>query len=90
MLPSQGRHDTVDRALRFRDLGVSAITSVPTDAGDRMDLAALSRLLAADGDHDSHTREAAMRIQQDGTTSMGGTTWRGRAPYLLRSGPGRC
>jgi hypothetical protein len=41
----------------------------------------LVRFLAADGDHDGHTRRVVERVQQDGTCWMSGTTWQGRAGH---------
>jgi glutamate/tyrosine decarboxylase-like PLP-dependent enzyme len=43
----------------------------------------LVRFLAADGDHDAHTRRVVERVQQDGTCWMSGTTWRGRAAMRI-------
>jgi glutamate/tyrosine decarboxylase-like PLP-dependent enzyme len=43
----------------------------------------LVRFLAADGDHDAHTRRVVERTQQDGTCWMSGTTWRGRAAMRI-------
>jgi glutamate/tyrosine decarboxylase-like PLP-dependent enzyme len=43
----------------------------------------LVRFLAADGDHDAHTRRVVDRTQQDGTCWMSGTTWRGRAAMRI-------
>jgi glutamate/tyrosine decarboxylase-like PLP-dependent enzyme len=43
----------------------------------------LVRFLAADGDHDAHTRRVVQRVQQDGTCWMSGTTWRGRAAMRI-------
>ncbi|MFI0467689.1 pyridoxal phosphate-dependent decarboxylase family protein [Saccharopolyspora sp. 5N102] len=37
----------------------------------------LVRFLATDGDHDSHTDQVIGRIQRDGATWFGGTTWNG-------------
>ncbi|WP_129662735.1 pyridoxal phosphate-dependent decarboxylase family protein [Phytoactinopolyspora endophytica] len=48
IMASDGRHETIDRALRFLGLGTSAVTSVPTDAQGRMDHAALGRMLAGE------------------------------------------
>jgi glutamate/tyrosine decarboxylase-like PLP-dependent enzyme len=39
--------------------------------------------LAADGDHDAHTRRVVERVQQDGTCWMSGTTWQGRAAMRI-------
>jgi glutamate/tyrosine decarboxylase-like PLP-dependent enzyme len=36
------------------------------------------RFLAADGDHDSHTRQVVRKVQQDGTCWMTGTSWQGK------------
>jgi glutamate/tyrosine decarboxylase-like PLP-dependent enzyme len=41
------------------------------------------RFLAADGDHDAHTRRVVERVQQDGTCWMSGTTWQGRAAMRI-------
>jgi glutamate/tyrosine decarboxylase-like PLP-dependent enzyme len=43
----------------------------------------LVRFLAADGDHDAHTRRVVERVQQDGTCWMSGTTWRGTAAMRI-------
>jgi hypothetical protein len=43
----------------------------------------LVRFLAADGDHDGHTRRVVERVQQDGTCWMSGTTWQGRAAMRI-------
>jgi glutamate/tyrosine decarboxylase-like PLP-dependent enzyme len=43
----------------------------------------LVRFLAADGDHDAHTRRVVERVQQDGTCWMSGTTWQGRAAMRI-------
>jgi glutamate/tyrosine decarboxylase-like PLP-dependent enzyme len=43
----------------------------------------LVRFLAADGEHDAHTRRMVERVQQDGTAWMSGTTWRGRAAMRI-------
>ena len=43
----------------------------------------LVRFLAADGDHDRHTREVVKRIQADGTCWTSGTTWRGAAAMRI-------
>jgi glutamate/tyrosine decarboxylase-like PLP-dependent enzyme len=43
----------------------------------------LVRFLAADGDHDGHTRRVVERVRQDGTCWMSGTTWRGRAAMRI-------
>jgi glutamate/tyrosine decarboxylase-like PLP-dependent enzyme len=43
----------------------------------------LVRFLAADGDHDGHTRRVIERVQQDGTCWMSGTTWRGLAAMRI-------
>ncbi|HEY8557322.1 MAG TPA: aminotransferase class V-fold PLP-dependent enzyme [Actinomycetes bacterium] len=43
----------------------------------------LVRFLAAEGDHDAHTRRVVDRTQQDGTCWMSGTTWRGRAAMRI-------
>jgi glutamate/tyrosine decarboxylase-like PLP-dependent enzyme len=43
----------------------------------------LVRFLAADGDHDAHTRRVIERVQQDGTCWMSGTTWQGRAAMRI-------
>jgi glutamate/tyrosine decarboxylase-like PLP-dependent enzyme len=43
----------------------------------------LVRFLAADGDHDAHTRRVVERVQQDGTCWMSGTTWQGRAALRI-------
>jgi glutamate/tyrosine decarboxylase-like PLP-dependent enzyme len=43
----------------------------------------LVRFLAADGDHDRHTRGVIERLQQDGTCWMSGTTWNGRAAMRI-------
>ena len=43
----------------------------------------LVRFLAADGDHDGHTRRVVELVRQDGTCWMSGTTWRGRAAMRI-------
>jgi glutamate/tyrosine decarboxylase-like PLP-dependent enzyme len=43
----------------------------------------LVRFLAADGDHDAHTRRVVERVQQDGTCWMSGTTWQGGAAMRI-------
>jgi glutamate/tyrosine decarboxylase-like PLP-dependent enzyme len=43
----------------------------------------LVRFLAADGDHDAHTRRVVERVQQDGTCWMSGTTWQGKAAMRI-------
>ena len=43
----------------------------------------LVRFLAADGDHDAHTRRVIERVQHDGTCWMSGTTWQGRAAMRI-------
>jgi glutamate/tyrosine decarboxylase-like PLP-dependent enzyme len=43
----------------------------------------LVRFLAADGDHDRHTRAVAERVQREGTCWMSGTTWRGQAALRI-------
>jgi glutamate/tyrosine decarboxylase-like PLP-dependent enzyme len=43
----------------------------------------LVRFLAADGDHDAHTRRVVERTQQDGTCWMSGTTWQGKAAMRI-------
>jgi glutamate/tyrosine decarboxylase-like PLP-dependent enzyme len=43
----------------------------------------LVRFLAADGDHDAHTRRVIERVQQEGTCWMSGTTWQGRAAMRI-------
>jgi glutamate/tyrosine decarboxylase-like PLP-dependent enzyme len=43
----------------------------------------LVRFLAADGDHDAHTRRVVEQVQQDGTCWMSGTTWQGRAAMRI-------
>jgi glutamate/tyrosine decarboxylase-like PLP-dependent enzyme len=43
----------------------------------------LVRFLAADGDHDAHTRRVIERVQQGGTCWMSGTTWQGRAAMRI-------
>jgi glutamate/tyrosine decarboxylase-like PLP-dependent enzyme len=43
----------------------------------------LVRFLAADGDHDAHTRRVVERVQQDGTCWLSGTTWQGRAAMRI-------
>jgi glutamate/tyrosine decarboxylase-like PLP-dependent enzyme len=43
----------------------------------------LVRFLAADGDHDGHTRAVVERVQRDGTCWMSGTTWNGRAAMRI-------
>ena len=43
----------------------------------------LVRFLAADGDHDAHTRRVVELIQQDGTCWMSGTTWQGKAAMRI-------
>ena len=43
----------------------------------------LVRFLAADGDHDAHTRRVIERVQHDGTCWMSGTTWQGQAAMRI-------
>jgi glutamate/tyrosine decarboxylase-like PLP-dependent enzyme len=43
----------------------------------------LVRFLAADGDHDAHTRRVIERVQHDGTCWMSGTTWQRRAAMRI-------
>jgi len=43
----------------------------------------LVRFLAADGDHDAHTRRVVERVQQDGTCWMSGTGWQGKAAMRI-------
>jgi glutamate/tyrosine decarboxylase-like PLP-dependent enzyme len=43
----------------------------------------LVRFLAADGDHDAHTRRVVEQVQQDGTCWMSGTTWQGKAAMRI-------
>ena len=43
----------------------------------------LVRFLAADGNHDDHTRRTAERVQREGTCWMTGTTWRGQAAMRI-------
>ena len=43
----------------------------------------LVRFLAADGDHDAHTRAVAQRLQREGTCWMSSTTWRGQAALRI-------
>jgi glutamate/tyrosine decarboxylase-like PLP-dependent enzyme len=43
----------------------------------------LVRFLAADGDHDAHTRRVVERVHRDGTCWMSGTTWQGRAAMRI-------
>jgi glutamate/tyrosine decarboxylase-like PLP-dependent enzyme len=43
----------------------------------------LVRFLAADGDHDAHTRRVIEQVQQDGTCWMSGTTWQGKAAMRI-------
>jgi glutamate/tyrosine decarboxylase-like PLP-dependent enzyme len=43
----------------------------------------LVRFLAADGDHDAHTRRVIERVQHGGTCWMSGTTWQGRAAMRI-------
>ncbi len=43
----------------------------------------LVRFLAADGDHDAHTRGVIDRVQDEGTCWMSGTTWQGRAAMRI-------
>jgi glutamate/tyrosine decarboxylase-like PLP-dependent enzyme len=43
----------------------------------------LVRFLAADGDHDGHTRRTVERVQQDGTCWVNGTTWKGQAAMRI-------
>jgi glutamate/tyrosine decarboxylase-like PLP-dependent enzyme len=43
----------------------------------------LVRFLAADGDHDAHTRAVAQRVQREGTCWMSGTTWLGHAALRI-------
>ncbi|HZD39024.1 MAG TPA: aminotransferase class V-fold PLP-dependent enzyme, partial [Actinomycetes bacterium] len=43
----------------------------------------LVRFLAADGDHDGHTRRVVERVQRDGTCWMSGTTWNGQAAMRI-------
>jgi glutamate/tyrosine decarboxylase-like PLP-dependent enzyme len=45
IVAGQGRHGTIDRALRFLGLGTGSIVEVETDAQGRMQLAALRRAL---------------------------------------------
>jgi glutamate/tyrosine decarboxylase-like PLP-dependent enzyme len=46
IVASTGRHDTIDRALRFLGLGTDAITAVPVDEQGRMSIDALAAALA--------------------------------------------
>jgi glutamate/tyrosine decarboxylase-like PLP-dependent enzyme len=43
----------------------------------------LVRFLAADGDHDAHTRRVIDKVQQDGTCWMSGTSWQGKAAMRI-------
>jgi glutamate/tyrosine decarboxylase-like PLP-dependent enzyme len=43
----------------------------------------LVRFLAADGDHDAHTRRVIERVQHGGTCWMSGTTWQRRAAMRI-------
>ena len=43
----------------------------------------LVRFLAADGDHDAHTRRVVEWVQQDGICWMSGTTWQGKAAMRI-------
>ena len=45
VIAGQGRHGTIDRALRFLGMGTASIVEVEMDAQGRMHLAALRRAL---------------------------------------------
>jgi glutamate/tyrosine decarboxylase-like PLP-dependent enzyme len=87
-LRSLGRHgvaELVDRccalAERFAEQlsaadGVEVLNEVVLNQ-------VLVRFLAADGEHDAHTRRVIERVQHDGTCWMSGTTWQGRAAMRI-------
>jgi glutamate/tyrosine decarboxylase-like PLP-dependent enzyme len=84
-LGRQGIAELVDRccdlARRFAQR-LSAVDGV--EVLNQVDLnQVLVRFLAADGDHDTHTRAVIGRVQRDGTCWLGGTTWQGRAAMRI-------
>jgi glutamate/tyrosine decarboxylase-like PLP-dependent enzyme len=67
--------DRFARGLGARD-GVEVLNDVVLNQ-------VLVRFLAADGDHDGHTRAIVRRLQHEGTCWMSGTTWRGQAALRI-------
>jgi glutamate/tyrosine decarboxylase-like PLP-dependent enzyme len=84
-LGRQGVAELVERCCRLA--GRFAERLAAADGVEVLNQVALNqvlvRFLAADGDHDAHTRRVVERVQQDGTCWLSGTTWRGKAAMRI-------
>ena len=81
----EGIADLVERCAAFASRFAERLA-----AADRVEVLndvilnqVLVRFLAADGDHDAHTRRVIERVQHDGTCWMSGTTWQGQAAMRI-------
>jgi glutamate/tyrosine decarboxylase-like PLP-dependent enzyme len=84
-LGREGIADLVERCAAFASRFAERLA-----AADRVEVLndvilnqVLVRFLAADGDHDAHTRRVIERVQHDGTCWMSGTTWQGQAAMRI-------
>jgi len=84
-LGREGIADLVERCAAFASRFAERLA-----AADRVEVLndvilnqVLVRFLAADGDHDAHTRRVIERVQRDGTCWMSGTTWQGQAAMRI-------